>query len=115
MKRLLDLPEPPTAVFVASDLVAFGALIAIKERGLRIPADIALVGFDDVRLAPYVDPPLTTVRLPAYELGYRAATLLTRLIGGELVEGQEIFLHTELVVRRSCGAVNHGSLSEEGR
>jgi LacI family transcriptional regulator len=115
MKRLLDLPEPPTAVFVASDLVAFGALIAIKEQGLRIPADIALVGFDDVRLAPYVDPPLTTVRLPAYELGYRAATLLTRLIGGELVEGQEIFLHTELVVRRSCGAVNRGSLSEEGR
>nr|HID14786.1 LacI family transcriptional regulator [Anaerolineae bacterium] len=104
MNQLLDLPESPTAVFVASDLVAFGALVAIKERGLRVPHDVALVGFDDVRLAHYVDPPLTTVRLPAYELGYRAATLLTQLIGSEPVEEQEILLQTELVVRQSCGA-----------
>jgi DNA-binding LacI/PurR family transcriptional regulator len=102
---LLDLPEPPTAVFVASDLVAFGALVGIKERGLRVPHDVALVGFDDVQLAHYVDPPLTTVRLPAYNLGYRAAALLTRLIGDELVEEPEILLQTELVVRQSCGAV----------
>ena len=107
MNQLLDLPEPPTAVFVASDLVAFGALVAIKERGLRAPADIALVGFDDVRLAHYVDPPLTTVRLPAYELGYEAATLLTELVAGELVEEREILLQTTLVVRQSCGVANH--------
>jgi LacI family transcriptional regulator len=105
MGQLLDLPQPPTAVFVASDLVAFGALLEVKRRGLTIPDDIALVGFDDVRLAHYVNPPLTTVRLPAYEQGYRAATLLTQLIGGEPVEEQGILLRTELVVRRSCGAV----------
>jgi len=104
MNRLLDLPEPPTAVFVACDLVAFGALVAIKERSLIIPDDVALVGFDDVPLAHYVDPPLTTVRLLAYELGYRAATLLTQLISGEPVEEQEILLQTKLVVRQSCGA-----------
>jgi DNA-binding LacI/PurR family transcriptional regulator len=104
MNQLLDLPKPPTAVFVASDLVAFGASVAIKQRGLTIPDDVALVGFDNVRLAHYVDPPLTTVQLPAYELGYRAATLLTQLIGGEPVEEQEILLQTELVVRQSCGA-----------
>ena len=103
MSQLLDLPEPPTAVFVASDMVAFGALVAIKQRGLTIPDDVALVGFDDVQLAHYVDPPLTTVQLPAYDLGYCAATLLTQLIDDEPVEKQEILLQTELVVRQSCG------------
>jgi len=104
MNQLLDLLEPPTAVFVACDLVAFGALVAIKEHRLTIPDDIALVGFDDVRLAHYVDPPLTTIRLPAYDLGYQAATLLTQLINGGPVEEREILLQTELVVRQSCGA-----------
>lgn len=104
MNNLLDLAQPPTAVFVASDLVTFGAMMAIKQHGLTIPDDVALVGFDDVRLAHYVNPPLTTVRLPAYGLGYRAAMLLTQLIVGEPVEEQEILLQTELVVRQSCGA-----------
>ena len=62
--------------------------------------------FDDVRLAHYMDPPLTTVRLPAYELGYGAATLLAELIGGGPVEEQEILLQTALVVWQSCGAAN---------
>jgi DNA-binding LacI/PurR family transcriptional regulator len=115
MQQLLDLPELPTAVFVASDLVAFGALVAIRQRGLTVPDDIALVGFDDVRLAHYVDPPLTTMRLPAYELGYQAATLLTQLIGGGPVEKREILLQTKLVVRQSCGAVDRKPPSEEGR
>ena len=104
MNDLLDLAHPPTAVFVASDLVTFGAMMAIKQRGLTIPDDVALVGFDDVRLAHYVDPPLTTVRLPGYELGYRAAMLLTQLIVGEPVEEQQVLLQIELVVRQSCGA-----------
>jgi DNA-binding LacI/PurR family transcriptional regulator len=115
MEQLLDLPKPPTAVFVASDLVAFGALMVVKERGLRIPTDIALVGFDDVQLAHYVDPPLTTMQLPAYELGYRAAALLTQLIGGDAVEEQKILLQTELVVRQSCGAAGREPSSEERR
>jgi len=106
MRQLLSLAEPPTAVFVASDLVAFGALVAIKEQGLRVPDDVSVVGFDDVRLAHYVDPPLTTIRLPAYELGYQAAMLLTQLIGAESVEAQEMLLQTELVVRESCGAAS---------
>ena len=106
MCELLGLAERPTAVFVASDLVAFGALVATKERGLTIPDEIALVGFDDVQLAHYVDPPLTTVRLPAYELGYEAAALLTELVSGGPVEEREVLLQTELVVRQSCGAVN---------
>ena len=71
---------------------------------MTVPDDVAVVGFDDVRLAHYVDPPLTTVRLPAYDLGHRAAALLTQLIRNEPVEDREIVLQTELVVRQSCGA-----------
>ncbi len=103
MEQLLELTEPLTAVFVASDLVAFGAMEAIKARGLRIPQDIALVGFDDVRLANYVDPPLTTVRLPAYELGRHAMDMLFKMIEGEDLEGNGVLLETELIIRESCG------------
>ncbi len=104
MTQILALPDRPTAIFVACDLVAFGAMEAIKEKGLKIPEDIAIVGFDDVRLASYVDPPLTTVRLPAYEQGRRAAELLIRLINEENVAQTQILLDTELVIRESCGA-----------
>jgi len=94
----------PTALFVASDVLAFGAMAAIRERGLTIPDDIALVGFDDVPLARYVDPPLTTVRLPAAELGHQAGQMLISLIQGGQVSVKRILLETELIVRASCGA-----------
>jgi LacI family transcriptional regulator len=101
MKEMLQLS--PTAVFVASDLVAFGALAAIRELGLSIPQDVAVVGFDDVRLARYINPPLTTVRLPAYELGASAADMLVKIIKGEEYE-ERLLLPTELVIRESCGS-----------
>ena len=105
MNELLSLTARPDAVFVASDAVALGALQAIRELRLRVPADIALVGFDDVPLAEFLDPPLTTVRLPAYGLGWGAAELLVRLISAEEeVRNPEVILETELVVRESCGA-----------
>jgi len=104
MVELLDLPSPPTAVFVASDLVAFGALAAIYERGLAVPQDMAVVGFDDVRLARYITPPLTTVRLPAYELGARAMRMVIEMIEGKKPAETEVFLETELVIRESCGS-----------
>lgn len=103
MMSLLD-EGLPDAMFVASDLVAFGALEAIKLQGLRAPDDIALVGFDDVPVARYVDPPLTTIRLPAHQLGAEAARLVLRLIAGEEPGETEILLQTTLVVRESCGA-----------
>lgn len=93
-----------TAVFVASDTVALGALQAIRSQGLRVPEDIALVGFDDIPLAEYVDPPLTTIRLPAFGLGWGATEMLIRLIEQEEIQNQNVLLETELVVRRSCGA-----------
>ncbi len=102
MESLLALPSPPSAVFVASDVVALGAMTAVRECGVRIPQDVALVGFDDLFLAAYVSPPLTTVRLPAYGLGWAAGDLLIRLINDEPVE-RRMLLESELVIRRSCG------------
>ncbi len=101
MTKLLQLSPQPTAVFVASDTVALGALQAIRSHGLRVPQDIALVGFDDVPLAEFVDPPLTTVRLPAYGLGWGAADLLIRTINQEDIQNRSVILDTELIVRES--------------
>ena len=97
------LVETPrcSAVFVASDVVAIGAILAAKRAGLRIPDDIAVVGFDDIPLADYFDPPLTTVRLPAYGLGWAAGERLIRLIRGEGLDKNELLLDSELIVRES--------------
>lgn len=104
MRRLLDSAPPFDAVFVASDVVAFGALAAIREHGLQIPRDIAVIGFDDVRTARYTSPPLSTVHLPARELGARAAAMLLQLINNPTIAMEGVLLETELVVRESCGA-----------
>jgi DNA-binding LacI/PurR family transcriptional regulator len=94
----------PTSVFVASDVVALGALSAIHAAGLRVPHDIALVGFDDIPLAQYIDPPFTTVRLPPYGLGWGAGEMLMRIIeGAEEIQHTQVLLETELVVRASSG------------
>jgi len=103
MDELLHLPVPPTAVFVASDVVALGAITAVYEAGLQIPEEIALVGFDDIFLAAQVRPPLTTIRVPAYGLGWTAAELLITQIEGD-EEITSVTLEAELVVRESCGA-----------
>jgi DNA-binding LacI/PurR family transcriptional regulator len=82
MLQLLDLAEPPTAVFCYNDMQAFGAMRAARSRGLRIPADISIGGFDDLFLSTYCDPPLTTIRQPKQEMGREAATILMDLIAG---------------------------------
>lgn len=101
MNELLRLAPPPTALFVASDVVGMGALQAIRRANLRIPDDISVVGFDDISLAAYYDPPLTTVRLPAYQLGWSAGERLTTLIQGETLSERFLLLDTELILRES--------------
>jgi LacI family repressor for deo operon, udp, cdd, tsx, nupC, and nupG len=93
----------PTAIFAVGDILAFGAMRAVKERGLRIPDDVALVGYNDVEMAAVVEPPLTTVAAPARDVGATAMHMLLRLVAGETVEQAQIVLPTQLVVRRSCG------------
>lgn len=101
MQELLKIRSLPSAVFIASDVVAIGALLAVKHAGLNIPRDMAIVGFDDIPLAEYFDPPLTTVRLPAYGLGWASGERLIRLIQGEKLMEHELLLDTELVIRAS--------------
>ncbi len=109
MHELLRLPDRPTAVFAASDVVALGAMSAVRAAGLTIPEDVAFVGFDDIFLAAEAHPPLTTVRVPAYGLGWTAAEILISLIEGDKTVSS-VILETELVVRSSCGADRLGSI-----
>ncbi len=104
MADLLQLTPLPTAIFVASDTVAVGVLKVIRAAALSVPRDIALVGFDDIPLSEFIEPALTTVRLPAYGLGWGAAELLIRLINHDVIRHPAVLLETELVVRQSCGA-----------
>jgi len=108
MQRLLRVSPPPEAVFVASDSMAIGALKAIRAAGLKVPDDIALVGFDDIPLAAAVEPPLTTIHQPIDQLGFLAASSLIDLLETAAIEtggngARHIVLPTELVVRASCG------------
>lgn len=100
---LLDKPDAPSAIFGAADKLAIGAMQAIKARGLTIPDDMAVVGYNDIELAALVHPALTTVSAPAYEMGVQAMTMLRTLRGGQPVKPGRIILDTELVIRRSCG------------
>lgn len=101
MNQLLNRAPRPTSVFVASDVVAAGAMLAAKRAGLGIPADLAIVGFDDIPMAEYLDPPLTTVRLPAYGLGWAAGERLIHVIHGDGLDQNGLFLESELVIRES--------------
>ncbi|MGZ6346040.1 MAG: LacI family DNA-binding transcriptional regulator [Anaerolineales bacterium] len=101
MEKLLELPLRPTAVFVASDVVSLGAIRAIKQAGLRIPQHMAVVGFDDIPLADYYDPPLTTIHIPAFELGRSVGDRLMRLVRGESLDQVGVLLESELVIRGS--------------
>lgn len=102
MKRLLSLPERPTAVFARNDFTAIGAMTAIKEANLRIPEDIAIVGFDDIPLAVHTSPALTTVRQPMHLQGQLAAEmLLERIKTDEIDARREHILNCELIIRNS--------------
>ncbi len=101
MKDLLTETPRPSAVFVASDVVAAGAILAVRRAGLRIPEDMAVVGFDDIPMAEYLDPPLTTVRLPAFGLGWAAGERLIRMIRDADLEQNGLFLESQLIIRES--------------
>lgn len=102
MQSLLSLPEPPSAVFAASDRMAIGAMRAAHDAGKSVPEDVAFVGFDDIPMAAYSEPALTTVQVPREHLGELAAKLLLDRVRGELPPvGVKVLLDTRLVVRGS--------------
>ncbi|MDI6642259.1 MAG: LacI family DNA-binding transcriptional regulator [Elusimicrobiota bacterium] len=103
MKEFLSSDSSVDAVFCANDLMAIGAICAIKEKGLRIPEDIQVVGFDDIDLAVYFDPPLTTVRQPLFEMGKKAIELLLVQIENKIEKQEKAIFTGELIIRKSCG------------
>lgn len=101
MENLLRLKEPPTAVFCINDVTAFGALLAINKNHLKVPDEISLVGFGDTPLTPIINPPLTTVREPIFDIGVCAVRMLNDLINGNKRASWNIILPVELVIRSS--------------
>lgn len=103
LARLLELPDPPAAVFAADSSLALGALYEARLRGLRVPHDLAIVGYTDSPLSTLVDPPLTVVEVPAREIGAKAMRTLSDLIDGKKPRRRTV-LPAELIVRDSCGS-----------
>ncbi|MDE1996740.1 MAG: LacI family DNA-binding transcriptional regulator [Rhizobiaceae bacterium] len=101
--RLLAMPEPPTAILASNNLTMIGAMRAIRERGLRVPNDIAILGIDDFEWADYFEPRLTLVAQPCDEIGRRAADLLIKRISNGRAPRQTLRLPPTLRVRESCG------------
>jgi LacI family transcriptional regulator len=107
-EELLSHPEPPTAIFGFNDNVAIGVLHAARRRGLSVPDDLSVIGFDDTFQAQIVMPTLTSVRQPLAEMGRMGVSLLIRLIEGQRLDALRIELSTMLVVRESTGPVPKG-------
>ena len=112
--KLLSLPNPPTAIFAANDLSAFGAIAAIREAGLRVPDDISVVGFDDISAASQFFPALTTVRQPLHQIGRSAVNTLLALIAGLEPASPQVTLPTELIVRASTSTPKTAASSVHG-
>lgn len=102
-QKLLALTPRPTAVLAIADTIAMGVYISLKKKRLHIPKDIAVIGIDNIFLSELVEPPLTTVALPAYELGVESTKMLQRLIGGVQDTTEPVVLPAHLVIRASCG------------
>jgi LacI family transcriptional regulator len=101
-RRLLALPDPPTAIFAANDISAYGVMDAARDAGLRIPDHISVVGFDDIPSSAHTNPSLTTIRQPMREMGRLATRMLFELIDDPKRGVERIALPTELVIRSSC-------------
>lgn len=98
------IPHKPDAIFASSDAMALGALRALRDAGLRVPEDVAVVGFDDMPFSSRTEPPLTTIRQPVYRMGVTAVEILLDLIDNPDSTPRRIVLPTELVIRSTCGS-----------
>jgi len=103
-RTLLENPDRPTAIFCANDEMAFGCMFEIKNQGLRVPDDMSVMGFDDIRYAAVMEPGLTTVSQPAWQIGERVATRLFKAIeSGNQPKNQPVILPHKLIIRQSVG------------
>lgn len=102
--ELMGLPDPPTAFFTGDDLLALGAIDCLRRVGLAVPKDVSVVGFDDIPLVRHLTPPLTTVRLPMWEMGVAAAERLQQILTAGQPNPRQILFDVELIVRESTRA-----------
>jgi LacI family transcriptional regulator, repressor for deo operon, udp, cdd, tsx, nupC, and nupG len=103
MNKFLALDDQPTAIFAANDSMAMGAVKAVKAQGLRVPEDVAVVGFDNIQFSEIFEPALTTIAQPLIEMGKRSMELLLKQIKGEPLTKKQHVLDTKLIIRDSCG------------
>jgi DNA-binding LacI/PurR family transcriptional regulator len=101
-KTLLELPEPPTAIFAGNDRQAAGVYRALHEAGISVPDQMSVIGFDNLPFTELLSPPLTTVHAPRLELGRTAASMLLRLMNGETLDMPRVVLPTQFIERQSC-------------
>ena len=102
-EKILDLPHLPTAIIASNDLMAIGLIKKLKEKGFKVPDDFSVIGFNDIMLSSFIDPPLTTINVPRYRIGQIAWNLLYALIQSKNKMGTEEIVNTILVVRGTTG------------
>jgi len=103
MLKLMYINNPATAIFAANDEMAIGAIKAIQSQGLKVPEDIAIVGFDNIKMSTIFSPSLTTIGQPMYKIGEKAIHLLLDLIKGKKIRKNQFVLDDKLIIRESCG------------
>ena len=107
--RLMELPIPPTAIVAPNDMAAIGAITKLKELGRRVPEDVAVVGYDNIAIAEWYDPALTTVDQPHYQMGQRAMQAMLKRLENPSDPAEVIKFETSLIIRRSSGAPRKAS------
>lgn len=115
MRVLLRLRPRPTAVMAANDLIALGALAALREARLKCPKDISLVGFDDLEVTEFIDPPLTTVAQPGYQMGAKGMGLLLKRLKGIASKPEDVVLTPELKIRQSVGRIQIHAMEKQSQ
>ncbi|MFJ5622700.1 LacI family DNA-binding transcriptional regulator [Peribacillus loiseleuriae] len=104
VKKLMKQDNKPTAIFFGNDEMAMGGIKAAKEMGIRVPEDLAVIGFDDIKFSAVFDPALTTIAQPFHEMGRKSMELLLKIMNDEPLEHEKYVIESQFIVRESCGA-----------
>ncbi len=113
VNKIFNHSEPPTAIFSTNDMMAVGAINALKQKGIKVPEEVAVVGGDDIKLVSYFTPKLTTIRQPMFKIGQLATEALLKIISGESMDVLEQIVPTKFIIRESCGYTYKGKYSVE--
>jgi DNA-binding LacI/PurR family transcriptional regulator len=104
--KLLQLPTPPTAILCGNDILAYGAMLGAKDKFKKVGGELSIIGFDDLQMSAAMDPPLTSIRVPAIQMGEMAAQVLINTIEGKNTQPVQNLQETDLIVRQSVANIN---------